>query len=119
MSAAAPVMIRVPTTAGYMPPPGSRFENGALHARRLAELVGDDAGEGVTRPEDVRADVLRAPDEQRNRDRLADGATEPDHDRRRDPAPAVWEHRPADHLPPRCAESERRFLQRDRRGREH
>ena len=48
--------------------------------------------------------VLRAPDDQRHRDRLADGPAETDHDRRTTPAAAVREHRAADHLPPRRAQ---------------
>ena len=54
-----------------------------VDAGRLAELVGDDAGQRVAGTEEVRADLLRRADDERHRDRLADRAAEADHHRRR------------------------------------
>ena len=221
MSAAAPVISSVPTTAGPMPPPGSRSTNGRSLVRKFQLMTSEPLLDHVDHQEDQRDDrdqegerdhrardhvrglaALRPPgrrevrglDERRaschcsratvvpahdrhgrgrrpptvrtssttpmpisaarwmpiaspnwlammlarvspgpNRcalmccelpieqghgDGLADGATEPDHDRGDEATAAVREDRAADHLPPRRAHAVRGLLQRGRRGRE-
>ena len=86
---------------------------------RLAELVGDHRGERVALGEDRVADLRRVADHERDRDRLADRAAEPEHRAAGDAGARVREHRDADHLPARRAERERRLLVVGRHRRDH
>ena len=83
---------------------------GAVQTGRLGKVVHDDRRHRVALAEQVRGDLVTAPDDERDRDRLTHRAPEPQHRGADQTAAHAGEHRDAQHLPARRAHCERAVL---------